>query len=248
VRDTGIGIAPEAQARLFKAFSQADGSTSRRFGGTGLGLAISKQLVELMGGRVQIESEAGRGSTFSFTARLLQAARTHVAKASNAANPGAAALAPGLSRGRVLLVEDNGVNQELAKAMLHHLGFEVDTAADGRAGVTAESAHDYDAVLMDCQMPEMDGFQATAAIRLREAGAGASAFAPRRVPILALTANAMQGDRERCITGGMDDYLAKPFTKDQLAAMLERWIGPGSKSTAMPGDASPAAARNPVHA
>ena len=249
VRDTGIGIAPEAQARLFKAFSQADGSTSRRFGGTGLGLAISKQLVELMGGGIGIESEPGRGSTFSFTVRLLQVARTDVAKASTiAVNPGAAAFAPGLSRGRVLLVEDNRVNQELAKAMLHHLGFEVDTAADGRTGVTAESAHDYDAVLMDCQMPEMDGFQATATIRLREAGEGATASAPRRVPILALTANAMQGDRERCIAVGMDDYLAKPFTKDQLAAMLARWIVPGRASAAIPGDASHVTARKPIHA
>ena len=238
VRDTGIGIAPEAQARLFKAFSQADGSTSRRFGGTGLGLAISKQLVELMGGRIDIVSEPGRGSTFSFTARLLPVAGTAPATISTkAAYQEGAALPPGVSRGRVLLVEDNRVNQELAKAMLDHLGFEVDTAADGKAGLAAASTRHYDAVLMDCQMPEMDGFQAAAAIRLREAGESASASASRRVPILALTANAMQDDRERCLAVGMDDYLAKPFTKDQLGEMLGRWVGSARDGHVCPADA-----------
>jgi signal transduction histidine kinase/CheY-like chemotaxis protein len=233
VSDTGIGIAPEAQARLFRAFSQADGSTSRRFGGTGLGLAISKQLIELMGGQIEIASEPGRGSTFSFTVSLAPAAAANEAQAHIAPPDMTPGAQPG---GRILLVEDNRVNQELAKAMLRTLGFDVDTAADGKAGVAAASAQHYDVVLMDCQMPEMDGFEATAAIRAREAALHARSAAPgsQRVPILALTANAMQGDRERCLAVGMDDYLAKPFTRDQLDQMLRRWVGPHAAEVCSP--------------
>jgi signal transduction histidine kinase/FixJ family two-component response regulator len=228
VRDSGIGISAEGQARLFKAFSQADGSTSRRFGGTGLGLVISKQLIELMGGEIDIESRPGTGSTFCFTVvcevgeaqRLNKKCEAHpLPRIAEARTAGAAR--------RVLLVEDNRVNQEVAKAMLVNLGFEVDIAADGRAGIEAAFSRQYDVVLMDCQMPEMDGFQATAAIRAHELDTEAWQTAlPRRTPIIALTANAMQGDRERCLAVGMDDYLSKPFRTEQLDEVLRRWLEP----------------------
>ncbi|HEV7803669.1 MAG TPA: response regulator, partial [Burkholderiales bacterium] len=361
VRDTGIGIDPEARGRLFKAFAQADGSTSRRFGGTGLGLVISKQLIEMMGGEIDIESAPNAGSTFFFTVTLAppaaagarpQAAHDlsglrvlivednptnstilehyvntcgmqsacadcaeralemlHEAAARNVpydlalvdmkmpgmnglelaqaihADPRiastrlimlsslfsgdataarqagfAACLSKPVRRtelyqsiagvvggtaapaapvhaaeaessrapGRVLLVEDNRVNQEICKAMLRKLSCEVDVANDGRAGVEAALNGRYDIVLMDCQMPVMDGFQAATAIRAREVELDdelrASGLPPRRMPIVALTANAMQGDRERCLAAGMDDYLAKPFKKDQLGAMLDKWL------------------------
>jgi signal transduction histidine kinase/CheY-like chemotaxis protein len=229
VRDTGIGISEEAQARLFTSFSQADGSTSRRFGGTGLGLAISKQLIELMGGEIRLESFPGRGSTFSFTVKLsiaehpaaspVHASRQEAGRRSH----DAAAMEP--KGARVLLVEDNRVNQEVAKAMLQTLGYAVDVRGDGRAGVEAALTGSYDLVLMDCQMPEMDGFQATAAIRASEGGIrSGDASSHTSVPIIALTANAMDGDRERCLAAGMDDYLPKPFRKEQLDRMLKKWI------------------------
>jgi signal transduction histidine kinase/CheY-like chemotaxis protein len=224
VRDTGIGICADAQGALFKAFSQVDGSTSRRFGGTGLGLVISKQLIELMGGHIELESATGAGATFTFTVQLEAAAEATTAyrgevhallgRDTRQRRP----IAP-----RVLLVEDNRVNQEVAKAMLCALGCEVDIAADGRAGVEAAFSRTYDIVLMDCQMPEMDGYLATAAIRTREADASQQG-ATRRIPIVALTANAMKGDRERCLAAGMDDYLAKPVRKEQLEQALKTWL------------------------
>ena len=362
VRDTGIGISGEAQARLFVAFTQADGSTSRRFGGTGLGLVISKQLIELMGGEIEIDSAPGQGSTFSFTAafapvqneaafqdraatdltsvralivddnptncEILERYLDGCAMAHDVARSGEQALVlmrravtakqpyglalvdmkmpgmngaelaqairsePALCRtrlilltslascdmaaaqdmgfaaclnkpirrselywrisavmdgilveskpprasaehprssppvvaGRVLLVEDNFVNQEVGKAMLRRLGYEVDVAEDGAAGVQAAFARNYDLVLMDCQMPTMDGFEATAAIRSREAATDTGGKR-RRMPIVALTANTMKGDRERCLAAGMDDYLAKPFNTEQLDGVLKRWAG-----------------------
>jgi signal transduction histidine kinase/CheY-like chemotaxis protein len=360
VRDTGIGISAEASERMFKAFTQADGSTSRRFGGTGLGLVISKQLIEMMGGEIEMRSTPGKGSTFSFTVALgkplgevrrteplkdlrglrvlivednptsraiceryvraggmvsesvasgeralaalraaaasgmhydlalvdmkmpgmngLEVAQIVRADAALAGTPlvllsslsagdAAAARRAGFTgwldkpirRGdlwdciatamgksiaepvtvrpaetqsapvaaRVLLVEDNRVNQEICKAMLKKLGCQVEVANDGRAGVDAAFAASYDVVLMDCQMPEMDGFEASSTIRAREAELDAdrraSGLPVRRLPIVALTANAMQGDRERCLAAGMDDYLAKPFKKEQLVAVLEKW-------------------------
>jgi PAS domain S-box-containing protein len=212
VVDTGIGIAPVHQDRLFEAFTQADGSATRRYGGTGLGLAISKQLVELMGGSIGLTSTVGQGSTFWFTIPFTLGPTRE-------ASPAPAL--PEEPRGtgvRVLVAEDNPVNQRLAIALLQRMGCQADGVGNGREAVEALALVPYDLVLMDCQMPEMDGFEATAAIRAREA-AGA-----RRTTILALTANAMQGDRERCLASGMDEYLAKPVRYEALRELLGRFV------------------------
>jgi signal transduction histidine kinase/CheY-like chemotaxis protein/HPt (histidine-containing phosphotransfer) domain-containing protein len=357
VQDTGIGIAPEAQARVFESFTQGDGSTTRRFGGTGLGLGIARRLTHLMGGTIGLESELGKGSTFWFTARFRKASSTkeqtlaaHVLEGArvlvvddNATNReilvqqltyfgvdhdtsanGAQALArlrqaheegrrfdlllldwhmpdldgvelahrvrsdpafadvamillssaslddgssevasaaidvrltkpvrqsqlydclvgvlaKGAATGplptvstrrpyaaerqlgaRVLLAEDHPVNQDVAAQMLRMLACEVDVVEDGKAALEALASRSYDIVLMDCNMPVMDGFEATGELRLREQGEGGP-----RIPVVALTANALQGDRERCLAAGMDDYLSKPFTATDLLAILERWL------------------------
>ena len=354
VTDTGTGIAPQALAGLFTPFSQADGSTTRKFGGTGLGLAIVKQLVQLMGGKVGIASTPGQGSTFWFTVQLGCAApRDSTRPASNrflsglrvllvddhptnlfvlnaqltswgaeaiSADSGAAALdlltqsandgtpcdlaildlhmpdmdglmlarvikahpvlrrvdllvlssgesqphegtteplgfvawlqkpvrqsllrdcllryrqgsvaapsadgpkplAPAATGGHVLLVEDNPVNREVATGLLELLGYHVDSAEDGRQALEVSATGSYDLVLMDCQMPVMDGFTATARMRERERQTHRA-----RVPIVALTANAVEGDRERCLAAGMDDYLSKPFTQGHLKEILSRWL------------------------
>jgi TMAO reductase system sensor TorS len=216
VRDTGIGIAPDAMAYIFDAFSQADGSMRRRYGGTGLGLTIAKQLASVMGGELGVDSMPGRGSTFWFTVRVPGAQRVRGAPA-----PHVEEAVPSTFSGRVLLAEDNPVNRELAVAMLEAVDLEVVVAVDGREAVAQAAQGGIDLVLMDCQMPELDGFVATEAIRAAEAQAGA------RVPIVALTANAMEGDRERCLACGMDDYLSKPFKPAQLYAILARWLPAG---------------------
>ncbi len=351
VTDTGLGIAPEQQSRIFEAFEQADGSVTRKFGGTGLGLAISRQLVELMHGSMGLESEPGRGSRFSFripvgvprielptvapaadlgviviglhpvvrsavcdtisvdsshvisvdsASGAIEAladfsprvTRIRVILDSNAAArldqavsglraaaaprqieviallpPDADATPPaGVnralvkplctadlvgsgspdtstsmrvrvlpttgSRGRALVVEDNAVNQEMARAMLDMIGFTVTTASNGREGVAAAAADPgLDLILMDCQMPVMDGLAAARAIRERE---GASGPKGMRVPIVALTGNAMPGDREACVAAGMDDYLAKPFSLTALKAMIDKWTGSASIAGAAP--------------
>jgi PAS domain S-box-containing protein len=347
VTDTGLGIAPEQQARIFEAFEQADGSVTRKFGGTGLGLAISRQLVELMHGSMGLESEPGRGSRFSFRIPVgvprvdlpgvtpaadlgvvviglhpvvrsavcdtisvdsphvisvdsaigaiealadfsPRVSRIRVILDSNAAArleqtvsglraaaaprqleviallpPDADATPPaGVnralvkplctadlvgggatdtststrvrvlpssgSRGRALVVEDNAVNQEMARAMLDMIGFTVTTASNGREGVAAAAADpDLDLILMDCQMPVMDGLAAARTIRAAEP-------AGVRVPIVALTGNAMPGDREACVAAGMDDYLAKPFSLAALKAMIDKWTGSASIAGATP--------------
>ncbi len=217
VKDTGIGIAPDALANIFDAFSQADGTMRRKYGGTGLGLTIAKQLARVMGGQIGVDSMPGRGSIFWFTVRV-PAVRT---AAGEAASGGSTDAVPESFRGRVLLAEDNLVNRELAAAMLEAVDLEVVLAADGREAVEAVAKGGIDLVLMDCQMPEMDGFEATRAIRAAEAPG------TTRLPIVALTANAMEGDRERCLGCGMDDYLSKPFKSPQLYLILARWLPAG---------------------
>jgi signal transduction histidine kinase len=201
VRDTGIGIAPEKQAVIFEAFSQADGSSTRRFGGTGLGLTLAKNLAEAMGGRLCVESTPGEGSCFHFTARLPLAPE-----------PGLGA--PGDGRLRILMAEDNLVNQRVALRMLEKEGHYVVAANNGREAVMAWRKQAFDIVLMDLQMPEMDGIEATIEIRSSENGS--------RIPIAAVTAHGMADDRARCMAAGMDDYLVKPIVRTDLIEMVKR--------------------------
>jgi PAS domain S-box-containing protein len=220
VRDTGTGITPEAQRKIFDAFSQADSSMARRHEGTGLGLAISKQLVEMMGGNIGMESTTGKGSLFWFTVRLKRAhtiAKQKVEGEAQGKVTESCSLGPQL---RVLLAEDNPVNQEVGRLILEGLDCLVEVVDDGRHAVEEVFSERYDLVFMDCQMPDMDGYEATKMIRQREAKIGAEM---RRVPIIALTAHAMEGDRELCLAAGMDDYVSKPFNAAQIGAILEKW-------------------------
>jgi signal transduction histidine kinase/CheY-like chemotaxis protein len=222
VSDTGIGIAADVQPRLFQAFTQADASTTRRYGGTGLGLAICRQIVELMNGAIGVESAPDRGSRFWFTVPLDLAEPAPgggpvVALAPSAVAP--ARIERAASALRILLVEDNPVNQQVAVRMLRKLGHDVDIAHNGFEAVDAARRTAYDAVLMDCQMPELDGYGATLRIRAGESSS-------RRVPIVAVTANAAVDDRERCLAAGMDDYLAKPLRLNELARVLDQWTKP----------------------
>lgn len=264
VRDTGIGIPPDQHDSVFAAFTQADASTTRRFGGTGLGLAISSQLVRRMGGKIWMESEVGVGTTF-FIALTLPAASEDVlaqehtdqrppptpriepppasASQPNAEiqhNAGAGPTeAPPL---RVLLAEDGMVNQRVAIGLLTARGHRVDTAVDGLEAVKMWEQHDYDVILMDAQMPELDGLEATEMIRSRERGRSS------RIPIIAMTAAAMKGDRERCLQAGMDDYVAKPVDPSELYATIDRYVSrddrpePASRTQEATPPASPAAA------
>ena len=213
VRDTGIGIDPALHEKIFEQFSQGDGSTARKYGGTGLGLAISRHLVALMGGRLTLESALGQGACFTVSLSLPVG---EVLPATYAkADP---VLAPsGRFRGRVLVAEDNESNSIVICAHLERLGVAVEIAGDGEQALAAMAGGRFDLVLMDCQMPGIDGY--VAARRWREQEQQGS-----HLPIVALTANAMAGDRERCFEAGMDDYLAKPFSGDQLVALLGRWL------------------------
>src|SRR5262245_245288 len=225
VQDTGIGIDRAAHAKIFDAFSQADGSTTRKYGGTGLGLSIVKQLVHLMEGTVSLRSELGEGATVWFTVRL---AKVSGAKREGRrirtvewgdGQPDTALRLPEtkLTGARILLAEDNPVNREVAVGMLEQLGCQVVAVEHGLLAVTESQRARFDLILMDCQMPQMDGFTATQAIRSHEQGTD------QRTPIVALTAHAITGDRERCLAAGMDDYLSKPYTQQQLRAVVQRW-------------------------
>jgi signal transduction histidine kinase/ligand-binding sensor domain-containing protein/CheY-like chemotaxis protein len=221
VQDTGIGIAQEHHARIFEPFRQADGSTTRRYGGTGLGLSISVRIVKRMGGWLTVESEAAKGSTFSFTAPLgIGAPVPDSAPRSLTSVIGDPATAVGETVLRVLVAEDNGVNQALAAGLLRRDGHLVTIVDNGAAAVSATATEEFDVVLMDVQMPELSGLDATAAIRARELTTGA------HVPIIAMTAHAMHGDRDRCLAAGMDDYLAKPVGRDALRRAIRGVVRP----------------------
>jgi len=210
VRDSGIGMTAQEQARLFEAFVQADSATSRKFGGTGLGLVISQRLVRLMGGELTLKSEKGRGSEFSFTLALQRAA-------ASAAAPAAASAAAVRLAGHVLVVDDNELNQLVASELLRAFGLQVSVAADGPQALQLLSGGArFDAVLMDVQMPGMDGFETTRRIRALPQRDG--------LPVIALTAHAFATERERCLAAGMDDYVSKPIDPERLAACLALWL------------------------
>jgi CheY-like chemotaxis protein len=211
VRDTGVGIPADRVHTLFKPFSQVDASTTRKYGGTGLGLSIVKRLAELMGGEAGVDSSEGAGSTFWFTACFDVASGRDVSAPEPAPTPATRAIKTGK---RVLLAEDNVVNEKVATRFLQKLGYVVDAVGNGREAVDAWARGDYDLVLMDCQMPVLDGYAATREIRSRETGRA-------RTPIVALTANAMKKDEIECRQAGMDDHLAKPIDRDALARCLE---------------------------
>ncbi|HET7525902.1 MAG TPA: ATP-binding protein [Burkholderiaceae bacterium] len=213
VRDTGPGIAQDYLDSVFEAFTQADASTTRRHGGSGLGLAIAKDLTELMGGRLGVESRLGEGSLFWFELALQPA----VAAPVKATPP---PIEMGEFAAHVLLAEDDSVNQMVVEAMLTRLGCVVEVVADGNAALGAAMRRRYDLILMDCHMPQMDGFEATRRIRDDEFERGRG-----HTPIVALTADALAGDRERCLESGMDDYMTKPVSSAMLAACVERWTG-----------------------
>ncbi|HEV1286943.1 MAG TPA: ATP-binding protein [Bryobacteraceae bacterium] len=216
VKDTGIGIPVEKQSQIFEAFSQVDGSITRRFGGTGLGLAICSRLVERMGGSIDVYSTAEQGSTFVFTVR---AGRTDSPVKPTAANAPAAP-APPL---RILVAEDNKVNQTVVSRILERAGHTVAIAANGQEAAEMRLSCAFDLILMDIQMPVLDGFEATARIRACDLTSGV------HTPVIALTANAMSGDRERCLSAGMDGYISKPVSRDSLLQAIAQFA-PNSQS------------------
>lgn len=214
IEDTGIGISREQLDQLFQPFQQADASTSRKYGGSGLGLVISQQLVQMMGGTISVESELDRGSVFRFTVHVDDCAPSLVDPRRTSAISSADREDAGR---RILVVDDNAVNRKLALWQLAKLGCWVEVAGNGREAVQMLERASYDLVLMDCQMPEMDGYEATRIIR-------ASGGAHASVPIIAMTANALAGDRERCLQAGMSDYISKPVRSQELAEGIARWL------------------------
>ena len=238
VMDTGIGIAQQKIEQLFTPFTQLDASNTRKYGGTGLGLAISKRLVDLMSGEISVKSELQRGSTFWFVVPLPPLVEQPLAAVPSAPDipeaaahqidqptqqPPSAPLEKTDENGarQILLAEDNIVNQKVVLRQLNRLGYTATVVADGRQAVDAVRSQRFGLILMDCQMPELDGYEATRMIRCHES---AAADISQHTPIVALTANAMEGDREACLACGMDDYLAKPLRMEALQTMLERWL------------------------
>ena len=238
VIDTGIGISPLVQEKIFTRFSQADESMTRRFGGTGLGLSIAQELCQLMGGKIVVESTLNMGSTFSFTVHLGRTPDTHVVpreyqeSAADTFNFTAV----------VLLVEDSPVNVEVATCMLEGMGCRVDTACNGAVALEAIARKKYDVVLMDCQMPVMDGYEATWRHREMErapSGEEADGTLRERLTIIGVTAHAMKEDRQVCLDAGMDDYLTKPFSMNKLGEVLSRWLPPSITSAPVASSAVP---------
>jgi len=252
ITDTGIGIPAAKQTAIFDAFAQADGSTTRTFGGTGLGLSIASQLIQKMRGRIWVESKVGEGATFHFTACFGVAVTAPVAQPASSRHTQselryaislgddaqrrrpAANIEPARSSLRILVAEDNAINRALAAGILEKRGHSLVHAADGREAVQAAAREAFDIIFMDVQMPEMEGFEATRRIREAELATG------RHTPIAAMTAHAMAGDRERCLSAGMDDYLSKPLDKAALLALLDR------VSAARPQAATPPASPDPA--
>jgi two-component system sensor histidine kinase/response regulator len=222
VSDSGIGIAPEKQNLIFEAFAQVDGSATRRFGGAGLGLTITRQIVRLMGGEIGVDSEPGKGARFWFTIHLPRAAQRSLGESQKmlAARPASAKFAGK----RVLLVEDDESNAEIAIVLLRRLGPDVVHAANGALAVAAYRESEFDMVIMDCQMPVMDGLEATRQIRALEKQNPAA----KRTPIAALTAHSFDGYRDECMAADMDDFMTKPVSTEDFQVMLSRWIGDNS--------------------
>ncbi len=228
ISDSGIGLSEEQQRTLFDRFSQADGSTTRRYGGTGLGLAISKQLVELMGGSIGVNSTLGQGSTFWFTLSLanskppkplLSAENSQLREGNATSNRDFDVQALPQFSGKVLVVEDNAINQMVAQCQLEDFGVDVELADNGKISLDKLESTVYDLVLMDCQMPVMGGFEASGLIRDPN-----SKVLDHGIPIIAMTANVIKGDREKCIAAGMNDYISKPVDPEQLAHILNKWL------------------------
>lgn len=220
VRDTGIGVDEDKIEEIFESFAQADGTSSRKYGGTGLGLAITRQLVELMGGSIHVESSIGVGSTFYFDVEfeIGKPAIENETTLINVSNSDGNLTQPGLNAD-VLLVEDDLVNQEVAKSMLEALGCAVTVAEDGIEATTLFEQGSFDLIFMDIQMPQMSGLDAIRKIRELEEGQKI-----KPTLIIALTANAIKGDRELCLDAGMDDYIVKPFSQRELHAMMTKWL------------------------
>ncbi|MFH2053056.1 MAG: transporter substrate-binding domain-containing protein [bacterium] len=235
VEDSGEGVSPERRDAIFEAFTQGDSSSTRRHGGTGLGLAICRDLVQLMGGEIGLEARQGGGSVFRFTVVVDPAPRLEpVSPETPEPLPSTAPASEPASRGpwdpsghRILIVEDNALNQRVVALLLKKWGYDFDIAENGRIAVSAHAREAFSAILKDCQMPEMDGFAATAAIRNQEP-------ADRRIPIIALTAGAFMADRESCLDAGMDDYLTKPVDAPLLQRTLRRWIEAPSRPADAP--------------